>query len=152
MKIFRGLGILSVILAGTGSSLLACGMAAAADLAVPRVPLPQPVNAALFRTSLFADVQAVVATRIFIRGKNFGTTNLVALDDAGRQIVNDRITVLGRTGSIVTLQRGRAQTTLACAGARCQVAPQPGDDAESFGVVADQINSREADLRAAGAQ
>ncbi len=154
MKIFRGLGILSVILAGTGSSLLACGIAAAAELTVPMdevrmITFRTPVKTVFVGNPLIADVTVVDATRIFILGKNFGTTNLVALDDAGRQIVNDRITVLGRTGSIVTLQRGRAQTTLACAGARCQVAPQPGDDAESFGVVADQINSREADLRAA---
>ena len=153
MRVFRGLRILSVILARAGGSLLACGIAAAAELTVPMdevriVTFRTPVKTVLVGNPLIADVTVVDATRIFIMGKNFGTTNLVALDNSGRQIVNHRITVLSRTGSVVTLQRGRAQTTLACAGTRCQVAPQPGDDAEPFGV-ADQINSREASLRAA---
>ena len=154
MLLFRRLPAIGAILAGVSAQVLACGIAAAAEISVPMdevrmVTFATPVKTVFVGNPLIADVTVIDATRIFVLGKNFGTTNLVALDDTGRQIVNDQITVLGRTEGVVTLQRGRAQTTLACAGTRCQTAPVPGDDTAPFEAVTGQINAREAGLRAA---
>jgi hypothetical protein len=73
----------------------------------------------------------------------------MALDENGNQISNDRITVQTRDGAVVTLHRGRSQTTMACVGGRCQNAPLPGDAVEDFTAVSGQITSREGEIIAA---
>lgn len=132
--------------------------ASAADLTVPMdqvrmITFRSPVKTVFVGNPLIADVTVVDSTRIFLMGKNFGTTNLVALDDAGNQISNDRVTVQARGGDVVTLHRGSSQTTMACAGGRCQTSPQPGDEQEAYTTVNDQLANREQTLTtAAGGQ
>ena len=66
---------------------------------------------------VIADVTVIDAKHIFLLGKNYGTTNLVALGRFG-QADGERSDhrKLGRPGSVVTVQRGAAQTTLSCDG------------------------------------
>ncbi len=128
--------------------------AAAAEYSVPMdqvrmITFRAPVSTVFVGNPQIADVTVVDATRIFLMGKNFGTTNLMALDEDGNQISNDRITVQARAGSVVTLHRGTSQTTMACVGGRCQSAPVPGDAAEDFTAVNEQITVRENEIIAA---
>jgi len=137
-------------------ALVAPLAASAADLNGPMdqvriVTFRSPVSTVFVGNPLIADVTVIDSTRIFLMGKNFGTTNLIALDDSGNQISNDRITVQTRGGEIVTLHRGAAQTTMACVGGRCQMAPLPGDQADTF-VVNDQMTSRDDDISAVAAE
>ena len=140
----------------SASALLGSGAALAAELTVTMdegrmLTFRTPVKTVFVGNPLIADVTVVDEKHVFLTGKNFGTTNLVVLNESGAQIANERITVLGRSSNIVTLQRGPSQTTLACAGERCVPAPTQGDNAEAFEAVAGQVQTREAGVRAAAA-
>ncbi len=47
-------------------------------------------------------------------------------------MANNPLTVYRRKTNIVTLNRGAKQETFACARARCESAPIPGDDSSVF--------------------
>jgi len=120
---------------------------------VRMVTFRTPVKTVFVGNPLIADVTVVDSTRIFLMGKNFGTTNLVALDENGNQVSNDRITVQGRGGEMVTLHRGSSQTTMACVSGRCQAAPLPGDEPDTYTAVNGQMSDREQSIAAvAGGQ
>lgn len=128
--------------------------ASAAEYTVPMdqvrmITFGAPVSTVFVGNPQIADVTVVDSTRIFLMGKNFGTTNLMALDENGNQLSNDRITVRSRAGAVVTLHRGASQTTMACVAGRCQNAPIPGDAVEDFTAVNGQITTREGEIVAA---
>src|SRR5689334_6167193 len=107
------------------AAFMFAGAAHAAGLSVPMdegrlVTFRAPVKTVFVGNPLIADVTVVDDTHVFLVGKNFGSTNLVVLNDEGVQIANERITVYGGSTNVVTLQRGPSQTTLACADGRCQ--------------------------------
>jgi hypothetical protein len=142
------------VLAGLSTLLLAGSASAAGSLAVATdqvrmVNFPKPVATVYVGNPAIADVTVVDANRVFVLGKNFGTTNIVALDNKGNEVFNKTVTVFGLSSGTVTLQRGTAKTTYACAGARCEVAPLPGDDKEPFDAVTGQMEKRVAEAKAA---
>lgn len=121
----------------------ASGPAVAGDITLPMdeariVTFPQPVATVYVGNPSIADVTVIDSRRVFLLGKAFGTTNLIALDSKGNPATSQRITVFGRPGSTVTLHRGPAQTTFACAATRCEAAPVPGDDNNNFEAVVGQ--------------
>ena len=137
--------------------LFAAGDALARDIAIPMdevriVTFPVPVSTVYVGNPVIADVTVIDSKRVFLLGKNFGTTNLVALDAEGNPTASERVTVYSRQGSMVTLHRGAAQTTYACAGARCEASPVPGDDNAPFDAVVGQRDKLgQQTARAAGA-
>jgi Flp pilus assembly secretin CpaC len=132
-----------------GLCAMLTGSAAFADSV--EIPLDQvhvlafkaPVKTVFVGNPVIADVTVIDSTHVFILGKNFGTTNLVALDDRGQEFFNEQVTVLDRPGSVVTVQRGAAKMTLNCNANRCEAAPTPGDDAAPYEAVVGQIDKRE---------
>ncbi len=138
---------------------LSLAAAPAADAAGFSVPLDEvkvitfktPVKTVFVGNPTIADVTVIDPQHVFVLGKSFGTTNLVALDDRGRETVNSQISVFDRPGSVVTLHRGPAKITLSCTTVRCEAAPTPGDDKEPFEQVTTQIDRRQSlSLKAAG--
>ncbi|HEY1961628.1 MAG TPA: pilus assembly protein N-terminal domain-containing protein [Rhizomicrobium sp.] len=116
------------------------------------VAFSQPISTVYVGNPMIADVSMIDSKHAFVLGKGFGHTNVVALDADGKQVVNDSVTVFGHTGSTVILHRGAAQTTYACAGARCESAPMPGDDKDSFSQRMEQMNAhQDAGVKAASA-
>jgi Flp pilus assembly secretin CpaC len=91
------------------------------------VTFTKPATTVYIGNPAIADVNMVDPHHAFVLGKAFGTTNVIALDQAGREIANIYVSVSENRGSAVTLFRGAAQVTLACAGPRCQKSPTPGD-------------------------
>lgn len=132
-------------------------MAAAHGIAVPMdevrvIQFSSPVSTVYVGNPSIADVSMIDNRHAFVLGKGFGATNVVALDQDGKQVVNDAISVYARTGSTVTLMRGPNQTTLACGGARCETSPMPGDDKDSFEVRTGQIEKhQDLNIKAASA-
>src|SRR5258708_34513006 len=130
------------ILAGlTGLLLASSAHAAGIEVALDQVRVLTfngPVKTVFIGNPVIADITVIDPTHVFIMGKNFGTTNVVALDAKGRETLNEQITVLERPGSTVTLQRGAGRTTLNCSSARCQLTPTPGDDTERYAPVSGQ--------------
>src|SRR5215813_5922040 len=81
--------------------------AEARDITVPMdevriVTFPAPVSTVYVANPAIADVTVIDSRRVFLLGKNFGSTNLVALDSKGNPTVSQRVTVFGRQGSSVT--------------------------------------------------
>src|SRR5258708_18586938 len=94
--------------------------ALAAGVAVPRdevrtVTFTKPVTTVYVGNPSIADVNMIDSRHAFLLGKSFGSTNIIALDSAGREVSNVPVSVSGsHGGSTVTLTKGTAQTTLAC--------------------------------------
>jgi Flp pilus assembly secretin CpaC len=149
-----------------GASIAAAAIAAvlaphavmAAEFTVPMdqgrvITFSHSVATVFVGNPLIADVTVIDENRVFITGRNFGSTNIITLDDNGDQLSNDRVNVQTRLGGTVTLFQGTSQTTLACAGGRCQTAPVPSDNDIIYDAVNGQINDRNtALLGAAGGQ
>jgi len=144
-------------LAGLSGLVLATGAAFAAELTIPMdqvrvMTFKKPVKTVFVGNPVIADITVIDRTHVFLMGKNLGNTNMVALDDEGREIANDQISVVGRAGSTVTLQRGVAQTTLACIEERCSGEPTPGDDPMPFDTVLGERDRQQSQATAQGAR
>jgi hypothetical protein len=108
------------------------GAAKAADIAVPMdevriVAFKQPVSTVYVGNPAIADITTIDAQHVFVLGKAFGETNMIALGRDGRPIANNHVTVFGRRMGAVTLQKGPNQYTYSCTAAQCQPAPVAGD-------------------------
>jgi Flp pilus assembly secretin CpaC len=116
------------------------------------VAFSTPVSTVYVGNPMIADVSVIDSRHAFLLGKGFGQTNIVALNADGKQIVNEHVSVYGHNGSTVVVQRGTAQATYTCASARCEIAPTPGDDKDSYSNRMEQItNHQDAGLKAASA-
>lgn len=121
----RGFALASLLL------ITSAVAARAADVAVPEdeariIKFDKPVAIVYVANPVVADVNMIDSTHAFILGKAFGATNMIAMDAKGTPIETKHVTVFG-SSHLVTLNRGNLQYTFACASARCEVAPTPGD-------------------------
>lgn len=116
------------------------------------VAFSTPVSTVYVGNPIVADVSVIDSRHAFVLGKGFGQTNLVALNADGKQVVNEHVSVYGHTGTTVILHRGTAQATYTCASIRCEIAPTPGDDKDSYSNRMEQItNHQDAGIKAASA-
>mgnify|MGYP003575872793 CR=1 FL=1 len=136
-------------LAAIAGAVLVSSVVAAAPITISAnevrvVTFKRPVKTVFVANPVIADITVIDSTRAFLLGKNLGTTNIVALDERGQEALNDKITVLAEPGNLVTLQRGKAQSTLSCIDERCQSAPVIGDAADGFEATLGQITKADA--------
>lgn len=122
--------------------------AMAGDIAVPMdqvriVTFDKPVSTVYVGNPVVADVTVIDSKRVFVLGKAFGSTNVIALDAAGNQIADKALTVYGSGANMVTLNRGAEQLTYACAAARCETAPMPGDATQNFSAVMGEVSQHQ---------
>ncbi len=120
-----------IVLLSTALTLLGAAPATASGLSIPMdearvVSFAKPLAQVFVANPVVADVRPIDATHFYILGKAFGSTNLIGLDAQGDQVVSEHLMVVG-SSHLVTLNRGSAQFTFACATARCEVSPSPGD-------------------------
>ena len=80
---------------------------------------------------------------MFLIGRNYGTTNIIALDEAGEVIANYDIVV--RTGgrNAVSLYRGTDRVALNCS-PRCESELDVGDGPEHFEIIRTQVENKTA--------
>ena len=97
----------------------------ASDQARP-VRLDVPVKTIVIGNASVAEAMLVNDRLIYVQGRIFGTTNLVALDHHGKEIFKALVTVGAPDTSQVTLYRGAAQFTMACS-PRCERTVTMGD-------------------------
>ena len=123
----RNVTLAICILVGlNGGQALAGGVAVPLDQ-VRTVAFAKPVATVYVGNPMIADINMIDTRHAFILGKAYGTTNIIALDNAGHEVANTYVSVSGSSGATVTLMKGTTQTTLACSGSRCEAAPLPGD-------------------------
>ncbi|MEI9885294.1 MAG: pilus assembly protein N-terminal domain-containing protein [Rhizomicrobium sp.] len=132
----------------TSTAALAGGVTVPMD-EVRTVTFAKPITTVYVGNPTIADINMIDSRHAFLLGKSFGTTNIIALDAQGREVSNTAVSVMGSHGSTVTLNKGTAQTTLACSSDRCQASPLPGD--AQFGQLVADIE-KHVDLGAKGAR
>lgn len=124
---------------GVGLALLALAAAPSQALAqarplnveidhATRVQLRAPAGSVIVANPKIADVTVVDANTLFITGKGYGVTEVIAVDALGRPLFQSQVVVsAGSTGS-VRVWRGPQATEMAC-GSSCapsvRAAPAP---------------------------
>jgi Flp pilus assembly secretin CpaC len=117
------------------------------------VTFKRPIKTVYVANPLIADITIIDSNRVFLLGKNIGSTNIIALDERGQEAFNDKITVLPEPGNLVTVQRGvKGQLTLSCMDDRCRSRPTVGDSPEGFDGPLSQMAKSDAAKKSAGAQ
>ncbi len=77
--------------------------------------LGQAASTVIVGNPAIADVSVSNNNTLVVFGRSYGTTNLIALDAAGRQIANLDVNVTAMQGNVVTVNRGTGQFSYACA-------------------------------------
>src|SRR5262245_47869714 len=101
---FRKIGLFAAV-----SALTYASAASAEDIHVPPdqarvVTFSTPAKTVFVGNPAIADLTVIDSTHVFLLGKNLGTTNIVALDAAGREFLDQQVVVIDRPGTMVTVQ------------------------------------------------
>src|SRR6185295_11736651 len=97
-----------------GASLVLASGSALAEVQlsmdqVSVIALKTPFASISVGNPLIADATIIDENHLFVVGKEFGTTNLVAVDDEGNLVAQEMITVTTQMGTMVTATRGNQQ-------------------------------------------
>jgi len=139
----RGLIYLGLVAALFGASPACAGTLSVPMDEVRMVTFVKPVATVYVGNPMIADVTVIDSRHVFVLGKAYGSTNIIALDTNGREVSNNPLTVFGRTANIVTLNRGGEQVTYSCAASRCETAPMPGDQKDAYDTAMGQIGAHQ---------
>ena len=81
-----------------------------------RVQLRGPAGSVIVGNPAIADVTVVEANSLYITGKGYGVTEVVAVDPIGRTVFQSQVVVTaGDGGGRVRVWRGATATEMACA-------------------------------------
>jgi hypothetical protein len=104
--------------------------------------LPEKVSTIIIGNPLIADASLQSGGLLVITGKGFGSTNLLALDRAGKTVMNTTVTVTAPTASsIVVVYKGTARESYSCT-PDCSPRITLGDDTKFFGETLGASGSR----------
>lgn len=120
----------------------AAGVSIAMD-EVRTVTFPRSVATVYVGNPAIADINMIDSRHVFVLGKGFGHTNMLALDQDGKQVSNTPISVMAREDASVTLHLGAGHVTYSCSPHNCVTTAQPGDSKEVFDAASSQITAHE---------
>jgi Flp pilus assembly secretin CpaC len=104
--------------------------------------LAAPVATVIVGNPLIADASVLDRQTLVINGKSYGQTNLIAIDADGAIIYSTDLVVTEANSpqtALVSLYRGAARSSFACAGGGvCQSQAMIGDAADVYSTVTDQ--------------
>ena len=144
---FLTIASLCAALSSVSGAALAAGLSVGIDMSKP-VRLSRDAASVIVGNPAIADVYVQNGQLVFLQGRSFGTTNLIALDAQGQEILNVPVTVTSAHGQTVTLERGvGGRITYACAG-RCEPAIMPGDAPEQVKMLLDETSSKTGNVAA----
>ena len=133
--------------AGAAATLLGAQAAFADNITVnvdqaQIMKLPDRVATVVIGNPLIADVALQSGGILVITGKGYGTTNMLALDHAGKVVMNKTVEVLGATGNnLVVVYKGVERETYSCA-PDCEHRITLGDSPNYFTATLDQSDKR----------
>ncbi|NBN64665.1 pilus assembly protein [Microvirga tunisiensis] len=114
--------------------------------------IQQPADTVIVGNPMIADVTMHDRFTVVVTGKTAGSTNLIILDKDSKPIIDELINVGPSSTDLVTVLRGTARSTLACA-PYCDATAQVGDDKDAFEITSKQMTTRDQMARgAAGGQ
>jgi len=123
--------------------ILGLGVAQARDFTVTvdqagLIRLPGEAAAIIVGNPGIADASLFDARTVFVTGKVFGRTNLIALDARGRVLYTSDLVVSQPDTGLVQVYRSQTEPeTYVCAPV-CQAVPQIGDEAQWFSETSSQ--------------
>lgn len=128
---------------GAGCAVLLAGAAQAETFKVEMnqtkaLHLAKPVSTIMVGNPAIADVSVEGSKLVYVMGRSFGTTSLVATDSDGNTILNIDVSVIAQDASTVTLTRGTGQLSYNCT-PRCERVPSVGDNPEDFDAIMKQV-------------
>src|SRR3974390_1810697 len=125
-----------MLLAAAATAAIA-GDAVAGGVSVPMddvalVAFKSPVSLVYIGNPSIAELTMLDSRHVFVLGKRFGATNLIALGADKSVIDNEVITVSSRHGDAVTIFRGTDTYNYVCTNMHCETRPVPGDPKAYF--------------------
>lgn len=99
---------------------------------VTLVSFKKPVATVYLGNSSIAELTMIDAQHVFVLGKRFGETNLIALGPDKTIITNDPVIVSSRHADAVTVFRGSDTFNYSCTDYHCETRPIPGDPKSYF--------------------
>ena len=140
----------SLIAAAAICLSLACGAPAWAEEAMIDVTidfakilkLERPADMIVIGNPSIADAAVSDEQTLVLTGKSAGTTNLIALDETGAEIVNALVRVSSDIRALTTVFYGADRQTFSCAPV-CEQVIAVGDDPAKFDAAKDQILTRQ---------
>ncbi len=104
--------------------------------------LPDRVATIVIGNPLIADATLQGGGVLVLTGKGFGSTNLLALDRAGKVVMNTTVQVLGPgSRDLVVVYKGIERESYSCA-PECERRLTLGDSPTYFGAILSQTGSR----------
>ena len=100
-----------------------------------RVQLNGPASSVIVGNPAIADVTVLDANTLFIVGKGYGVTEVVAVDGVGRTLFQREVIVTGGSTGTVRVWRGAQATEMAC-GSSCSPSVRKTEGASASGAVA----------------
>ncbi|MBI2261768.1 MAG: pilus assembly protein N-terminal domain-containing protein [Caulobacterales bacterium] len=106
----------TVLLAGPGLAVAQSGRISVEVDQAQRVQLSGPASSVIVGNPAIADVTVVDANTLYITGKGYGVTEVVAVDPIGRTVFQSQVVVTAGDGAgRVRVWRGAQSTEMACA-------------------------------------
>jgi hypothetical protein len=120
---------------------------------VTLVSFKEPVSTVYIGNPSIAELTLVDSRHVFVMGKRFGATNLIALGPDKTMLENDTVVVSSRHAEAVTVFRGPDTYNYVCTGFHCETRPVPGDPKTYFdNTEASAIAHEDAGTKLAGGQ
>jgi putative type II/III system pilus formation protein len=126
MSALRLIALAAACAAALGGNALAGGVLVPMDN-VTLVAFKKPVSTVYIGNASIAQVTMLDSRHVFVLGKRFGVTNLIALRADRSVLSNETVLVSARTGGAVTIFRGADTFNYACSSFHCETRPVPGD-------------------------
>ena len=106
----------TALLVGPGVALAQSGRISVEIDQAQRVQLRGPAGSVIVGNPEIADVTVVDANTLYITGKGYGVTEVVAVDPIGRTVFQSQVVVTAGDGAgRVRMWRGAQSTEMACA-------------------------------------
>jgi len=99
---------------------------------VALVTFKMPVATVYIGNPSIAQLTVIDSRHVFVMGKRFGATNLIALGADKKLLENDPVTVSSRNAEAVTVFRGDDTYNYVCTDFHCETRPVPGDPKSYF--------------------
>jgi Flp pilus assembly secretin CpaC len=104
--------------------------------------LNKPADTIIIGNPSIADASVSDEQTLVLTGKTAGTTNLIAIDQDGAEILNATLQVASDIRQLTTIFYGPHRQTFSCAPV-CEQVISVGDDPDTFNAAKDQIQSRQ---------
>jgi Flp pilus assembly secretin CpaC len=143
------LGRSLIVAAIAGAALAASGAAAlAADPITVTIDfakilkLDRPAETIVIGNPAIADATVSDEQTLVLTGKTAGTTNLIAIDAEGVEVLNTMLKVSSDVRQLTTVFYGARRQSFSCAPV-CEQVISVGDDPSKFDAAKDQIQARQ---------